>query len=119
MVGLGGGNVDIATAGSIQGVNINATNSFYFPNSNLLMYPTVSTGDSGNAYTFTDAGGSNLRQIKARSVWIGATQGGAQLAGINSSGGGYFSGNVGIGTSLPTSKLTISGGTIQIIDGTQ
>ena len=51
------------------------------------MYSSVSSGDSGNAYTFADAGGSNLRQIKASSVWIGAINGGTQLAGFNTSGG--------------------------------
>jgi len=55
--------------------NVAAGNSFYFPNSSLLMYAT-SASDTGNAYTFTDHGGSNLRQIKARSVDMGSTVGG-------------------------------------------
>ena len=107
VLGSGGGTVDISTTGSINGFNIQATNSFYFVNSNLLMYATAAIGDSGNAYTFTDAGGSTARQIKASSVRVAATQNGTLLSLLDTGGGAYFSGNVGIGNTAPGGNLTI------------
>lgn len=75
---------------SIQGHNMEARNSFYFPNHNLLMQSTAASGDSGNAYTFSDAGGSTARQIKVSSVRVAATASGTLLASIDTAGGGRF-----------------------------
>lgn len=80
--------------GSIIADNVEAKNAFYFPDQSLLMYPTTAVSDTGNAYTFADATGSNLRQIKASSIYVQATTAGGKLAGINPDGSGTFTGDV-------------------------
>jgi len=66
--------------------NISTGNAFTFINKDMVMYPTVSMGDTGNAYTFADSSGAVLKQIRASSLWIGATVGGSRVGGFTPSG---------------------------------
>ena len=66
--------------------NVAAGNAFWLFHNNLLMYAQPAMGDTGNAYTFSDDSGVNLRQILTSSLWIGATKSGARIAGFTNSG---------------------------------
>lgn len=97
----------IATTGthSIRGWNIESLNSFYFPNHDLLMYPSAASGDSGNAYIFANASGSTLRQIRASSLTIAATLAGTALASIDTAGVGRFTDVRSVTTDTATSTI--------------
>ncbi len=87
VVTLGTAGQDVSVVRSIfANNNVGAGNAFWFYHSNLLMYPRSAIGDTGNAYTFADNGGGNLRQIMASSLWIGTTTAGTRMAGFTSSG---------------------------------
>jgi hypothetical protein len=49
-------------------------------------------GDIGNAVQVVDSDGTTLRQLKASSIWIGATTGGSQIAGFATSGSATVTG---------------------------
>ena len=88
------GQVTIGSATTTVGVgssiladrNVGAGNAFWLYHANLLMYAQPAMGDTGNAYTFTDDSGVNLKQIVTSSLWIGATKSGARIAGFTNSG---------------------------------
>ncbi len=87
--------------------NVGAGNAFWFYNSNLLMYSTPAKGDTGNAYTFSDDSGANLRQILASSLWIGTTTTGGRVAGFTSSGTATVAG-LQTATGKKTSNYTVT-----------
>ena len=85
---LGTSSQDVSVTKSIlASTNVGAGNSFWFYNQNLLMLSSGAlAGESGNAYTFSDNGGVNLRQILVSSLWVGTTKTGTRLGGFTSSG---------------------------------
>lgn len=72
----GGGAID-SNGGSISCQNIQPNNAVYFPSKGILMWATAAIDDSDNAYTFANASGNVLKQIKASSVRVSDTETGS------------------------------------------
>lgn len=73
-----GANLDVRKADdsgytSIVANGFFAGNSFYFFNSDLLMYANPAIGDTGNAYAFADSLGTTFRQVQTSSVTLIST----------------------------------------------
>lgn len=85
---LGTASKDVSVARSLfVAANVGAGNAFWFNTQNLLMQSSAAlSGETGNAYTFADNSGINLRQILASSLWIGVTRTGTRLGGFTSAG---------------------------------
>lgn len=77
----------------------------------LSVYSGSTTYTSSMIRVQAETGGSGWKMYEGRA------NGGSQLFWVDGSGGAYFAGNVGIGTSSPSAKLDVANGTIQVTSG--
>ncbi len=110
------GNSQITDNGTNVIVGGSGTSTFKFlvavPGTSLIgsSVSMTSVSSSQNAFQINHYGTGNLIEAAGSTAVTSFS--------VSNSGGGYFAGNVGIGTTSPTTKLTVYGGYANFTDGT-